>query len=536
MSPPISPASAGITVVASPLRALGPARFLSLVTSPRKRDDAESTGSTPHESEDEPHQRASTSDLVVRLGVALGLKKAASEGAVAPDMPPTPVRGHGVQAADGPSAMLAKGRSRSRSPPNPDSEALSSSAYIRTRSGERPSAESPGRGREGRADARAEARAETRVPAFLRQTKAEMLEKFNELEWQQRVRLMQGLMDGENGKRWAREHDEQVRLRNRYPNVQPWKENRIHLRVPATHCDYINASPIVLHGKVSEAGEDGGGDPPEKAYIATQGPKDGQFNHIWRMVWHETQGTAVIVMLTQTTEAGKDKCSQYFPLDASADTLAPSDGDEFGDGFAATVRLEELRYDERSRSTVRKLRVTVGEESPRLVWHLLFAGWPDFGVPDATGPAEERNAMLELIRLSAELNEPSCADGPRNPRIVHCSAGVGRSGTFIALDHLLGEMEAGAFDRLARLPSSSAGAFDAAEADDPVFETVDRLREQRMLMVQSELQLLYIYQVLREKWLERARVQAASRPQWPLRDDEEDDNDGEDEDFVFSQA
>ncbi|KAI9797967.1 MAG: hypothetical protein M1833_005023 [Piccolia ochrophora] len=311
------------------------------------------------------------------------------------------------------------------------------------------------------------------LPLYLIVTRREVQDRFLELELRQRDRLLESLQNADPQHRWAQEQDLTAKLRNRYINVQPWANNRIHLRVPEGYCDYINASPIVLKGSKSQR---------EKKYITTQGPKLGQFNHIWRMVWNETAEPAVIVMLTRTFEAGREKCFPYFPETFDQATLAIEDEDEFGDGFQASVELLECYGDLVSRSTIRKLELSVNGES-RIVWHLLFEGWPDFAVPEF----EERQALLELIKLSAEKNTT-----PENPRIVHCSAGVGRSGTFIALDHLLEELSDGALD-------GKRGDADA----DPVLSTVDGLREQRMTMVQSDAQLHFIYQVLKEQWMEK---------------------------------
>lgn len=109
--------------------------------------------------------------------------------------------------------------------------------------------------------------------------------------------------------------------RNRYGNVQPWDQSRIKLATPIAGSDYVNASPIVLKSRVSSIGS-GIADNSDTAvynetkYIATQGPKEGQFVQFWRMVMQETTGdVGVIVMLTQCYEANKEKCAQYFPID-----------------------------------------------------------------------------------------------------------------------------------------------------------------------------------------------------------------------------
>lgn len=207
------------------------------------------------------------------------------------------------------------------------------------------------------------------------------------------------------------------------------------------------------------------------------------------MLWHETAEVAVIVMLTRFWEAGREKCFQYFPVDLMDDTLIVNETDEFGDGFKAEIRLLEVTTDEGERITTRKLLMTVDDQS-KTVWHISFSGWPDFGVPEG----DDRLALFELLKLSAEKNTVS-----DNPRMIHCSAGVGRSGTFIALDHLLGELD--------------SGAIAAAKDDeDMIFDTVNKLREQRMTMVQSEAQYQFLYEVLRDRFEEKYGIPPSRRP------------------------
>ncbi|ROW07380.1 hypothetical protein VMCG_03878 [Cytospora schulzeri] len=184
----------------------------------------------------------------------------------------------------------------------------------------------------------------------------------------------------------------------------------------------------------------------------------------------------------------------------------------------------------------------------RTVWHFLYKKWPDFGVP----ALEDLDSFFKLMRLSRDKNAR-----PENPRIVHCSAGVGRSGTFIALEHLIRELDAGVLEgwdspgHFRRRRGSGGGeddvdgggddgdgdgdavsaegqngnglGEDAAEAnkmdveqqlqqqqtqdaavevegDDLIFHTVNQLREQRRHMVQADSQYLFIYQVMRKLW------------------------------------
>jgi protein-tyrosine phosphatase len=291
------------------------------------------------------------------------------------------------------------------------------------------------------------------------------------------------------------ETDPEIKARNRYINVQAWANSRIHLRVPEGECDFINASPIVLKGSSTGA---------ETRYIATQvriertsalllsvltvlkGPKSGQLAHFWHMVFHETKEVAVIVMLTQTMESGREKCAQYFPLDhenASMELqVEPNDPfvtdethEQVNDNMLGRITLKEYSYDEACRSEIRKLELTMGSKS-KAVWHFLFAGWADYSKPEGA----EREALLQLIKTTAS----KCSAD--NPRVVHCSAGVGRTGTFIALDHLLRELVSGELLKL------------TGPEIDPVFESVDQLREQRMTMVHNEMQLQFIYEVLKE--------------------------------------
>jgi len=305
-----------------------------------------------------------------------------------------------------------------------------------------------------------------RVPAFLLQSKIEIHQQFEELEWRQRLRIAEANSSPETS-RWVIEHDLEVLQRNRYANVQPWKHSRIHLKVPQGRSDYINASPITVKDSTNEQ---------ETKYIATQGPKDNQFNLFWQMVWETTGDVAVIVMLTQTTEAGRDKCAMYYPPDMERDTLVVEDKDPFTDHAPATVKLLEINYDEEAHSMIRKLELTF-EGQTKTVWHMLYTNWPDFGVPEGANSG----GLLKLIMLSASKNT-----SPENPRIIHCSAGVGRSGTFIALDHLLREL-------------SSSNCWENSKGSDPVLDTVNMLREQRMMMVQSEIQYQFIYSFLKDQ-------------------------------------
>lgn len=202
-------------------------------------------------------------------------------------------------------------------------------------------------------------------------------------------------------------------------------------------------------------------------------------------------------MLTQTHESGREKCYPYYPQFPDRPEMKVNAQDEFADGFSHTLKLVSLSESEEARAQIREIDMiraspTAGsfseqaaeekEKENMKVWHLLFGGWPDFSAPEG----DSREALLRLIEISREKN----ADNSSNPRIVHCSAGVGRSGSFIALDWLLQELSDGSLD-------------DVPPHVDPILSVVDQLRRQRMMMVQSEVQYMFLYDVIKERWRER---------------------------------
>ncbi|KAK2871849.1 hypothetical protein FQN49_002760 [Arthroderma sp. PD_2] len=334
------------------------------------------------------------------------------------------------------------------------------------------------------------------IPTYLDQPAKYVRDKFNELEWMERHRRAAGALSQDPSHKWTLDTSPQVKARNRYGDVQAWENCRVHLKVPAGECDFINASPIVLKDPETDG---------EYKYIASQGPKRDRLADFWNMIYYEAGEVAVLVMLTQTVESGKEKCAQYFPQDLGSPTFEFSsprtdlsvdreDAVSPADHFSGSVTLLNMSYDESIRSHVSELELRVGSNT-KTVWHFLFAGWSDYGTPE--GP--DRDALLNLMTATAEK-----AQSFSNPRIVHCSAGVGRTGTFIALDHLLRQLRSG---QLLNTADKSA---------DEIFNTVNRLREQRMLMVYNAFQYQFIYDVLKEQTQIKLGIEAAPvepRPQ-----------------------
>ena len=260
--------------------------------------------------------------------------------------------------------------------------------------------------------------------------------------------------------------------------------------------DYINASPVTLKSTAEESS-----DVPARhqdRYICMQGPKKETVDHTWHMLWHElsnpcSTAPGVIIMLSQIRGPDPnrpgltmEKCFPYFPLDENSPAMIINETNSLGETFKARVRF--VSRDPTPPGTtfeIRKLSMSVeGEVDEKAIWHFLYPSWLDYGA------LEEKNveSIISLMNLS---REKSAKD---NPRVVHCSAGVGRTGTFIALEFLLSELQSGAWEH-----------WDSPEHSDrdAVYDTVNQLRKQRPTMVQAFEQYAFIYQVLKKKWEEK---------------------------------
>uniref|UniRef100_A0A2H6N8L6 Receptor-type tyrosine-protein phosphatase epsilon n=3 Tax=Micrurus TaxID=8634 RepID=A0A2H6N8L6_9SAUR len=240
---------------------------------------------------------------------------------------------------------------------------------------------------------------------------------------------------------------EENREKNRYPNILPYDHSRVTLmQIDGFQCsDYINASYI-------------DGYKEKNKFIAAQGPKQDTVNDFWRMIWE--QKSAAIVMLTNVKERKEDKCFQYWP--------------DQGCWTYGNIRVSVEDCIVLVDYTIRKFcihpQVSDGCKAPRLVTQLHFTSWPDFGVPFTP------IGMLKFLKKVKSLN-PAHA----GPIVVHCSAGVGRTGTFIVIDAMIDMMH--------------------AEQKVDVFEFVARIRSQRPQMVQTDMQYSFIYQALLEYYL-----------------------------------
>ncbi|NXM00200.1 PTN1 phosphatase, partial [Tyrannus savana] len=190
--------------------------------------------------------------------------------------------------------------------------------------------------------------------------------------------------------------------RNRYRDVSPFDHSRIKLNQGDN--DYINASLI----KMEEA---------QRSYILTQGPLPNTCGHFWEMVWE--QKSRGVVMLNRVMEKGSIKCAQYWPRKEEKEMF-------FED---TNLKLTLISEDIKSYYTVRQLELenTTTQET-REILHFHYTTWPDFGVPES--PASFLNFLFK-VRESGSLSPE------HGPVVVHCSAGIGRSGTFCLVDTCL---------------------------------------------------------------------------------------------------
>ncbi|XP_034279084.1 receptor-type tyrosine-protein phosphatase H [Pantherophis guttatus] len=230
--------------------------------------------------------------------------------------------------------------------------------------------------------------------------------------------------------------------KNRYSNVLPYDHARVQLtlRQEDPYSDYINASYMPGYKK-------------EKEFIAAQGPLPATLHDFWRMIWEQRIST--IVMLTNCVENGRVKCEHYWPLDYTPCTY---------DDITVSVITETILSDWTIRDFCIK-RMIMSEV--RHARHYHYTSWPDHGVPQTT------DTILHFRDLVRENLDKMKDNGPV---LVHCSAGVGRTGTFISLDSLLCQ------------------AQDQGEIG--VFSFVEKLRRNRPLMIQNEDQYVFLHQCL----------------------------------------
>ncbi|XP_035861575.1 receptor-type tyrosine-protein phosphatase F isoform X25 [Sander lucioperca] len=240
---------------------------------------------------------------------------------------------------------------------------------------------------------------------------------------------------------WENSNMEVNKPKNRYANVIAYDHSRVVLTsvdaVPGS--DYINANYIDGYRK-------------QNAYIATQGPLPETLSDFWRMVWEQRSNT--IIMMTRLEEKSRVKCDQYWP----------SRGTETYGMIQVTMldTVELATYSVRTFALYKN-----GSSEKREVRQFQFMAWPDHGVPEYPTP------ILAFLRRVKACNPPDAG-----PMVVHCSAGVGRTGCFIVIDAMLERMK--------------------HEKSVDIYGHVTCMRAQRNYMVQTEDQYIFIHEALLE--------------------------------------
>ncbi|XP_068590152.1 receptor-type tyrosine-protein phosphatase O isoform X1 [Cebidichthys violaceus] len=244
------------------------------------------------------------------------------------------------------------------------------------------------------------------------------------------------------------------RPKNRYTNILPYDFSRVKLISMHNDegSDYINANYIPGYKNTKE-------------YIATQGPLPETRNDFWKMVLQEK--CPIVVMLTQCNERRRVKCDHYWPF-----TDEPV--------MYGEISVEMLSESESPEWTIRKFRLGYADESQDVL-HLNYTSWPDHGVPTV-------NAIESILQFVHIVRQQ--ANRTRDPVIVHCSAGVGRTGTFMALDRLMQHIREHEF------------------AD--ILGMVSEMRSHRLSMVQTEEQYVFIHQCVLLMWQKKKQQSITS--------------------------
>ncbi|XP_076849187.1 receptor-type tyrosine-protein phosphatase delta isoform X17 [Brachyhypopomus gauderio] len=240
---------------------------------------------------------------------------------------------------------------------------------------------------------------------------------------------------------WEHSNLEVNKAKNRYANVIAYDHSRVLLSaidgIPGS--DYINSNYIDGYRK-------------QNAYIATQGALPETFGDFWRMVWE--QRSANIVMMTKLEERSRVKCDQYWPTRGT---------ETYG-----LIQVTLLDTVELATYCVRTFALYKnGSSEKREVRQFQFTAWPDHGVPEHPTP------FLAFLRRVKACNPPDAG-----PMVVHCSAGVGRTGCFIVIDAMLERIK--------------------YEKTVDIYGHVTLMRAQRNYMVQTEDQYVFIHDALLE--------------------------------------
>uniref|UniRef100_A0A8D0HG46 Tyrosine-protein phosphatase non-receptor type n=1 Tax=Sphenodon punctatus TaxID=8508 RepID=A0A8D0HG46_SPHPU len=272
--------------------------------------------------------------------------------------------------------------------------------------------------------------------------KAGFWEEFDSLQKQE----TKNLYDRHEGQR------PENKCKNRYKNILPFDHTRVILQdrdpnIPGV--DYINANYI--------KNELIGPDELPKTYIASQGCLDATVKDFWQMVWQEN--SRIVVMTTREVEKGRNKCVPYWPEVGSTKEYGPYLVENAGEHDALEYKLRQLRI------------LPINDcKWVRDIWHYQYLSWPDHGVPSEPGG---------VLSFLDQINQKQESIPGAGPMVVHCSAGIGRTGTIIVIDIIVDMISTKGLD-----------------CDIDIQKTIQMVRAQRSGMVQTEAQYKFIYMAI----------------------------------------
>ena len=282
---------------------------------------------------------------------------------------------------------------------------------------------------------------------------------------------------------------------NRYINIFPYDFNRIKLKSTIMGSDYLNGSYIT--GPLSEE------NPTQNrkllinenlksfelikfrniTFLATMGPNLATIAHHWTAIYESN--VDIIVMLTKLRERSSgsnpstEKCAQYWPSTKETPLRA---------GCFEITMLDEQDFTPEIKKrifSVKNVGSTNASSEEKRITQLQYTGWPDYGVPEK---ADHLTNLVKKVRYIIQSNQNKISMGEKFTVLAHCSAGVGRTGTFIAMYQMMDQIE----DIFSINSPTSENDIDKTQYID-IFKAELFLRSKRVEMVQSWAQYQYLY-------------------------------------------
>jgi len=245
---------------------------------------------------------------------------------------------------------------------------------------------------------------------------------------------------------------------NRYCDILPYKHSAVSLdHKLKDEKDYINANYIP-----GPFGED-------KLFVACQGPKSNTVKDFWRMVRQEN--ILHIIMLCRLTEGGRTKCEKYWP------------------GADESLKFEDIHLEVKSKGEKAitdnlverdfSLIDLSSNETISEVKQVQYTGWPDHGIPEK----DQFDDFDKLVQNTMEVYNTIKAEDSQKKMLLHCSAGIGRTGTLLSIVHMLAQL-------------NEKEKAEVKPEKVSVFSVVRKLREHRFHLVQTDVQYYFIFEYL----------------------------------------